>query len=562
MQEKANNFASPRASFGATLLGLGFFLIVATPLFASAQVVPTVDIKANGSDSSITVNSGQTVTIAWTSTSAIQCSAGGGWSGPKGTSGTESILVTSTHNFSIQCVNNVSQFAYDEVTVNVNTPPQNPTVDLKANSSDGPVSITSGTQATLSWTSSNATSCSATGGPWSGAKSLNSSEVTPSLTQSSTYTITCTNSVGATASDSVTVNISQVSNPTVDLKANGSDNPSAIPYNSTANLSWASSNASTCYASSGPWNGTKALNSSETSVSLTQTTVFGITCVGTNGQSVSDTVSVPVSVQIQNPTVDLKANSSDGHVSITSGTQATLSWTSSNATSCSATGGPWSGAKSLNSSEVTPSLTQSSTYTITCTNSVGATASDSVTVNISQVSNPTVDLKANGSDNPSAIPYNSTANLSWASSNASTCYASSGPWNGTKALNSSETSVSLTQTTVFGITCVGTNGQSVSDTVSVPVSVQIQNPTVDLKANSSDGHVSITSGTQATLSWTSSNATSCSATGGPWSGAKSLNSSEVTPSLTQSSTYTITCTNSVGATASDSVTVNISQVSN
>jgi len=80
-----------------------------------------------------------------------------------------------------------------------------PTVDIKANNSDGPITIPYNNSAILSWTSSNANYCYASG-DWSGSKSLSGSESTGNLTYSKTYTMTCSGS-GGSASDSVRVNI-------------------------------------------------------------------------------------------------------------------------------------------------------------------------------------------------------------------------------------------------------------------------------------------------------------------------------------------------------------------
>ena len=86
-----------------------------------------------------------------------------------------------------------------------------PTVDIKANNSDGPITIASGGSATISWTSANALSCAASNG-WSGSKSASGSMSTGSLTASRTYTLTCSNRVGS-ASDSVTVNVGTLLQP-------------------------------------------------------------------------------------------------------------------------------------------------------------------------------------------------------------------------------------------------------------------------------------------------------------------------------------------------------------
>lgn len=83
------------------------------------------------------------------------------------------------------------------------------------------------------------------------------------------------------------------------------------------------------------------------------------------------------------PTVDIKANNSDGSITIPYGTSAYLYWSASNALSCWASNA-WSGLKSDFGSESTGILTTSKIYTITCLGQAGS-ASDSVTVNISPV---------------------------------------------------------------------------------------------------------------------------------------------------------------------------------
>ena len=81
-----------------------------------------------------------------------------------------------------------------------------PTVDIKANNSDGPITIAYNTSAILTWTSNNADYCTASG-DWSGSKAISGSESTGNLTSSKTYTLTCSGP-GGSASDSVTVNVS------------------------------------------------------------------------------------------------------------------------------------------------------------------------------------------------------------------------------------------------------------------------------------------------------------------------------------------------------------------
>ena len=83
-----------------------------------------------------------------------------------------------------------------------------PTLTISAN----PASITSaGTASTLSWTSTNANSCTASGA-WSGAKATSGSQSTGILTTTVTYTLTCTGA-GGSASQSAMVTVTPASSP-------------------------------------------------------------------------------------------------------------------------------------------------------------------------------------------------------------------------------------------------------------------------------------------------------------------------------------------------------------
>jgi len=93
-----------------------------------------------------------------------------------------------------------------------------------------------------------------------------------------------------------------LSGPSVDLRVNGSNGPISVYYNGSANLTWYSSNVSSCYASNG-WSGTKAVSGSESRTNLTSSKTYTITCNGSGG-SVSDSVSVNVdNYQNDNPPV-------------------------------------------------------------------------------------------------------------------------------------------------------------------------------------------------------------------------------------------------------------------
>jgi hypothetical protein len=146
---------------------------------------------------------------------------------------------------------------------------------------------------------------------------------------------------------------------------------------------------------------------------------------------------------------------------------------------------------------------------------------------------------------PSTIDLGQSATLSWVSSDASSCTVSGG-WNGVRATSGSEV-VSPVVTTSYNISCDG-DGGSASDSVTVAVNVlpAVIVPTVNLTASPS----SVSRGNTITLSWSSTDAGSCSASG-DWSGFKLTSGSEAIV-INGPVTFTLTCSGD-GGSASGSV---------
>src|SRR3989344_6635394 len=119
-----------------------------------------------------------------------------------------------------------------------------------ASISISPSSIAYNGSATISWSSTNATSCTAQGDPasWQGGIATSGSQ-TGNFTASATYRIACTGP-GGTATDNVTLYINA---PTASI----SISPSSIAYNGSATISWSSTNATSCTAQGDPasWQG-------------------------------------------------------------------------------------------------------------------------------------------------------------------------------------------------------------------------------------------------------------------------------------------------------------------
>lgn len=106
------------------------------------------------------------------------------------------------------------------------------TASLSAN----PTSVAPGGTTTLTWSSTNATSCTA-GGGWSGTKGTSGSETSAALNATTSFTLTCTGSGGTSAQQSVSVSVA------AGLTINGKitfDRPSrsgnALDYNNVQNL--------------------------------------------------------------------------------------------------------------------------------------------------------------------------------------------------------------------------------------------------------------------------------------------------------------------------------------
>ena len=548
----------------------------------SSTPAPSVDIKANNSDGPITISYNTSTGLSWTSTNSTSCIASNGWSGTKGTSGSESTgNLTVTRTYTITCTG-AGGSANDSVTVNVSVPVTPPTVDIKANGSDGPITIDYNTVATLSWTSTNASSCSASNG-WSGGKTTSDSESTGNLTASKTYTISCAGT-GDSVSDSVTINVGAPPTlpppspqPTVDIKANGSDGPITIDYNAAVALSWISANSTSCTASNG-WSGQKNTSGSENMGNLTTSKTYALSCTGAGGTA-SDSVTVNVLSPTPIPTVDIKVNGYDDFAIVTYNGSAILSWNSTNTTFCNALDG-WSGTKTTQGMESTENLTTSKTYTLSCTGA-GGTASDSVNVNIgtppftpcpygsiqtrvhktdyepwtnSITLYPNEEFKGAVFENGWGVLTNDGRLKIWGPG-----FSQSYDNAGNDDLYERLSLPNIGNYTVRGEIIDLENQSGCYEEISIRViSPPTLVPTVDIKANSSDGPINIDYDSSARLSWESINISSCIASDG-WYGAKETFGSESTGNLTSTRTYTITCMGS-GGQVIDSVTVNVGEL--
>lgn len=196
-----------------------------------------------------------------------------------------------------------------------------------------PSSINPGGSSTLTWTSTNASLCLATG-DWSGYKATAGSTSTGALSSNKSYTLVCGNLAGSSTPQIATVSVTPAATIT-----SFTATPSSIAYNASATLNWSTSNATSCTASNG-WSGTKATSggAGESTGALTSNRTYGLTCTGPGGTSALSNVTVTVASAPPAITSFFANSPSEWFY---------LTWTSTNSTSCTRTSSPawgwWNG---------------------------------------------------------------------------------------------------------------------------------------------------------------------------------------------------------------------------
>ncbi len=166
---------------------------------SSALAAPTLTLTATPT----TITAGAVTKVNWTSSGATQCVASGAWSGSKARSGNASVKLYNSGVLYMTCKGGGTQVQKSvSITVAAPAPTPVPTVALQATPADIAVNGT----AQLSWSSSNATACTASGG-WSGSTAVSGSTQVGPLATSQTYTLACTGP-GGSAQTSTMVTVS------------------------------------------------------------------------------------------------------------------------------------------------------------------------------------------------------------------------------------------------------------------------------------------------------------------------------------------------------------------
>jgi hypothetical protein len=187
--------------------GYGFVQadVAATLIPAVIPAAPTLSL---GSTSIVTGNS---TTITWSSANTTGCTASGSWSGALASTGSQTVSPTAvgTDTYTLVCMNGAGNSLATSVTLSVTAAavPAAPTLTLAS------TSIVTGSSTTITWSSVNATGCTASGS-WSGAlASTGSQTVGPTAVGTDTYTLVCANNVGNSPATSVTLSVTAAAPP-------------------------------------------------------------------------------------------------------------------------------------------------------------------------------------------------------------------------------------------------------------------------------------------------------------------------------------------------------------
>jgi hypothetical protein len=497
------------------------FWAVTGLLFSSlgwSQSTPAPTVTLTTSASSIAA--GKTARLSWTTTNASRCvGSGSGWSQTyEGTAAARGSFTSAALNdrsnvFILSCTGPGGS-ATQSVTVLALPKPE---VTLTAN----PDRALPGGAVVLSWQSTDATSCSASGAPFTGAKPPSGSETLRDLTKGTKkFSLSCKGVGGTTR---VTRDVAVVPAPTLTFSASKTQ----IAENTGTQIKWKATDATSCLASD-DWDGAQNTSGSVNTGNLTSDKTYTLTCTGLNGE-VEKTVTVEV---VDAPIVSL-AISDD---IVAPGESVTISWDVDDAQSCTASGSPFTGSKNATGgTETLSNLTKGAkTFKLTCKGGGGTTAAEA---NLTVIAPPTLTFSASKTQ----IPANTATQLRWKATDATTCVAS-GDWSGERALSGSASTGSLSSDKGYTLTCTGPNGED-EKTVTVEV---VPAPVVTLELS----ETLVEPGTAVTVSWQAEYATSCTASGSGWTGSKAAEGTETVSFPTAGKrTFELRCTGAGGRTA-------------
>ncbi len=367
----------------------------------------------------------------------------------------------------------------------------------------------------LGWSVTNASDGCTASGDWSGVRATgsNNTETKTGLTSNKSYTLTCTQPGEVVVK---TVNVT-VRPPTVSVTLSPQNDYGLLILKNqslTATINGGTATGDTRYQFD-------CLNDGsiekDVTVSATTYATNGICNYSPDGayyskvtvtrQGVSALATTQVDIY-KSPTVDIKADASNGPVSIANGNSSSLTWSSTNATSCTASG-DWSGSKVLNNSTgvSTGALTTAGdyTYTLACSNPAATSGPDSVIVRVGSA----FDYSLTNSGNKSvtqgqAVTNTVTATLISSVAEAVTFSASGLPSGASASFSptscnptcASTLTISTTASTPMGSSTITVTGSPLNKTTLFTLTVNAPPPVFDysLSNDAVNGTASVVQG--------------------------------------------------------------------
>ncbi|HBR71964.1 MAG TPA: hypothetical protein DEA27_04175, partial [Candidatus Moranbacteria bacterium] len=488
------------------------------------------------------VNSGENTVLRWNTTGTSSCHASGNWNpavvGVNGNWTTPAIY--SEKNYYLTCysptpgVDSVTKLVTVTVDQSAGVPPE-----ITFTATPNPVNYNG--SVTLSWNAPGANSCVASGN-WSGAYGSSGSAIFYGLKFDKIYTITCSN---ALASASQTINVS-VPSPSLPEITSLTADANPIEYNTgtTVRFTYTTGNvATTCrYHSSLPDGGWSAWLYNNAGSFLTWklqvSKIYEVECynaIGSDTKQILITVGDPPSA----PILNFSANKT----SVAYNEAAQLTWSSSNAAYCVASG-DWSGFKALNGTQYTANLISNAFYAMTCYGGSGLSTTVGVSILVGNQA-PIISFSADSE----FVPYNTPTTLRWSALSANpqntTCFAQEN-WDGDNlGLSGFQTTSPIKTQQIYKIVC--------SDSTIFPAITSEKLVVVNPGSESSvepqvsfwaDNYVA-DSNSETILNWTSLGATTCEASQ-DWNGDKGTVGSERVSNITESKVFVLKCKSSGG----------------
>lgn len=419
------------------VLSFGFV----TPAHAATASKGITVVAPNGGE---VYTEGQTATIRWSATGKSVSNIYIGYSTGPGSlnwiatgltnTGSYNWLVnvgqTTNTQFKIYISATIDRSTYTDYSNNFFTVYQRvPTLTFTAGTTTLPYNNT-GT--TLTWSSTNMTSCTASGA-WTGSKTTSGTFATGALTSSRSYALDCS-SIWGSAQKIIAITVAPAPIPTVNLTADSTN----LPNGGATTLHWTTANATSCTASNA-WSGSQPLSGSYSTGALTSSRTYTLICSGVGGQGIG---SVTINVAAPLPVVSISADSTN----LAYNGATTIRWSSSGVTSCTSS---WAGLVATSGSYATGQLTSTRDYSITCTGA-GGSAQSTVTVNVAPSTLPLPSITFTA-DNYTILPNTSTT-LHWSVTDAVSCSANWG-WSGNIGFGGSTTTGSLSSDKLYEVFC-------------------------------------------------------------------------------------------------------------